>query len=170
MFFTAFTESVPVPAAELSSFTGYTYILSRAWVTTDGVWISNWILDHVQVVITSVALSPIHTLYISVQHALSLLSLLHLHQLFPGSSFQRRTFPLLWVPKLSLCLSYQLLTETAHTDWTIAVLQLTFTHSPTNSLHSTHWTKLGRVIQPQSRPNRKHRSSVDVGDMVSCVI
>jgi hypothetical protein len=42
-----------------------------------------------------------------------------------GSSFQRRTFPFLWVPELSPCLSYQLLTVTAHNDWTTAVISLT---------------------------------------------
>jgi hypothetical protein len=36
-----------------------------------------------------------------------------------GNGFQRRTFHFLWVPELSLCLSYQLLTATAHNDWLI---------------------------------------------------
>jgi hypothetical protein len=47
-----------------------------------------------------------------------------------GSGFQRRTFPFLWVPELSPCLSYQRLTAKAHNDWT-AVLYLT--NSPINS-------------------------------------
>jgi hypothetical protein len=38
----------------------------------------------------SIALSLIHTLYNSLQHALCLLSLLCLHQSLPGSGFQRR--------------------------------------------------------------------------------
>jgi hypothetical protein len=34
----------------------------------------------------------------------------------PGNGFQRRMIPLLWVPELFPCLSYQLLTATAHND------------------------------------------------------
>jgi hypothetical protein len=34
----------------------------------------------------------LHTLYNSLQHALSLLSLLYLHRLSPGNGFQRRSF------------------------------------------------------------------------------
>jgi Trk-type K+ transport system membrane component len=49
-------------------------------------------------------------------------SLLCLLQLLSGNGFQRRTFLLLWVPELSSCLSYQLLTATAREDWTAAVL------------------------------------------------
>jgi hypothetical protein len=40
----------------------------------------------------TIALSLIHTLYNSLQHALSLLSLLYLHRLSPGNGFQRRSF------------------------------------------------------------------------------
>jgi hypothetical protein len=57
-----------------------------------------------------------YILYNSLQHALRLFSLLCLHQSLSGNGFQRRTFPLLWVPELSPCLSYQLLTATAHKD------------------------------------------------------
>jgi hypothetical protein len=58
----------------------------------------------------------------SLQHALSLFSLLCLHQSLPRNGFQQQTFPLLWVPELSPCLSYQLLIAMAHNDWTAAVL------------------------------------------------
>jgi hypothetical protein len=72
-------------------------ILSQVWVITDGVWIGNWIYwtltDHNYSVITNS-----HTLSSSLQHVLSLLSLLCLHQLVPGSGFQHRTIP---VPQLS---------------------------------------------------------------------
>jgi hypothetical protein len=40
-----------------------------------------------------------------------------IHQLFVGSSFQRRTYPLLWVLELSLWLSYQSLTMVALNNW-----------------------------------------------------
>jgi hypothetical protein len=40
----------------------------------------------------------------------TLLSLMCLQKSLPGSGFQRRTFPLLWVSELSSYLSYQLLT------------------------------------------------------------
>jgi hypothetical protein len=39
-----------------------------------------------------------------------------------GSGFQRRMFPFLWVPELFPCLSYQVLTATAHKDCTSVVL------------------------------------------------
>jgi hypothetical protein len=80
-----------------------------------------------------ITISLIQTLCSSLQHALCLLSLLCLHQ-SSGNAFQWQTFPFLWVLELSLCLSYQLLTATAHKDWTAAVLKVT------NSLtHSLHW-------------------------------
>jgi hypothetical protein len=47
-----------------------------------------------------------HTLVFTSASSLPLLS----------SCFQRRTYPFLWVPKLSLCLTYQLLIVTAHKD------------------------------------------------------
>jgi hypothetical protein len=49
---------------------------------------------HLRIVTTSncIGLSLIHTLYNSLQQALSLLSLLYLHRLSPGSGFQRRSF------------------------------------------------------------------------------
>jgi hypothetical protein len=58
----------------------------------------------------TVALPLIHILCSSLQHILSLLSLLYLHQSLPCIGFQRRKFPLLWVSELPPCLSYQLLT------------------------------------------------------------
>jgi hypothetical protein len=68
---------------------------------------------------------------------------LQIHHTLSRNGFQRRTFPLLWVPELSPCLSYQLLIATAYKDWISAVLSLT--HSPTNSIHSTdcHCQHLG---------------------------
>jgi hypothetical protein len=100
-------------------------------------------------------LSLIHTLCSS-------LSLQCLHQLLPGNGFQRQTFPSLRVPKLSLCLSYQLLTATAHKDWTAAVLYLSIslTHQPTRStpLHCTALTELCRSSHMASeRTHKEHR-------------
>jgi hypothetical protein len=70
--------------------------------------------EHLQIVTTS-NYSAIANSYtpLSLQHVLSLLSLLCLQQ-YSGNGFQRRTFPFLWVPELSPCLIYQLLTATAH--------------------------------------------------------
>jgi hypothetical protein len=45
---------------------------------------------------------------------------------------KKQTFPFLWVPELPQFLSYQLLTATAHNEWTATILQLT--NSPINSL------------------------------------
>jgi hypothetical protein len=82
-------------------------ILSCVWVTIDGfwnneriywtVWYSAWLHLKFTVTITS---------------SLPLL----------GSGFQRRTFPFLWVPQRVPDISYQLLTATAHKDWTAVVL------------------------------------------------
>jgi hypothetical protein len=47
---------------------------------------------------------------------------------------RRQTFPLLWVPELSPCISYQLLTATAHNDCTAAVLWLTNSSLPCTAL------------------------------------
>jgi hypothetical protein len=100
-------------------------------VAIDGVLIVMWIYwiltdPWLQVIIT---VTLIRTLYSSLHRHLSLLSLLCLHP-FSGNGFQRRTFPFLWVPELSKCLSYQLLTATAHNSWTPAVISLT--HSRTH--------------------------------------
>jgi hypothetical protein len=82
------------------------------------------------------ALSLIHTLSSLLQYALSLLSLLCPHKWLSGNGFQRRTFPILWVPELSPCLGYQFLTATAHKDWTTADLQLTHKASHSAPLFS----------------------------------
>jgi hypothetical protein len=91
-------------------------------------------------------LSLIHTLSSSLQHVLSLLSLLCLHQLLRGIGFQQQTLPLLWVSELFPCLSCQLQTAKAHCDWTAAVLTA---HQPTHftllystTLHSLKWTQV----------------------------
>jgi hypothetical protein len=63
------------------------------------------------------------------QQILSLLSVQWLHQSLSACSCQWWTFPLLWVPELSPCLSFQLLTATAHNYWTTVLWltdQLTF--------------------------------------------
>jgi hypothetical protein len=72
-------------------------------------------------------------------------------------NFRRRTFPFLWVPKISPYLSYQLLTATAHNEWTSVVLQLTnsVTHRPSNS---TRFSITVLLITPRCGPHRKHRS------------
>jgi hypothetical protein len=58
------------------------------------------------------------TLYNSLFHTVVFLVNYSLHYPLPGNGFQRRTFPLLWVPELSPCLSYKFLRETAHNYWT----------------------------------------------------
>jgi hypothetical protein len=93
-----------------------------------------------------------NTLCSSLQHALSLVSLLSPHQSFPGHGFQRRTFFFLRVREISLCLSYQLLTATAHNDWTAADLYLThsFNYQPTcsTSLNWILFTPLYSICSP----------------------
>jgi hypothetical protein len=84
--------------------------LSHVWLSADGVWIGNWIywtLTDLWLQVT-IALSIIRTLYNSLQHAISLFNLLRIYQSLSGNGFQRRKFPLLWVPELSPCFSYQL--------------------------------------------------------------
>jgi hypothetical protein len=92
---------------------------------------------------------------------LRILSLLCLHQSLSGSGYRQRTFLLLWVPALSPCLSYQLLTATAHNDCTAAVRYLT--HSATKSLHFTQLNRNNSteclLITPRHGPHGKHRSS-----------
>jgi hypothetical protein len=61
------------------------------------------------------------TLYSCLQHALSIFSLTFLHQSLLGNDFQQRTFPIL-SSRTTPCLSYQLLTATAHKNWTAEVL------------------------------------------------
>jgi hypothetical protein len=116
-----------------------------------------------------------HTLCNSLQHALSLFSLLWLHQSLLSIGFQCRKFPLLRVPELYQRLSYRLLTVTAHNDWT-AVFWIT--HQPTLHFHALHclliivllitfWHGLHRKHQSSiavqlllSKPHRKHRFPV----------
>jgi hypothetical protein len=63
-------------------------------------------------------------------------------------------------------LSYQLLTATAHNDWTSAVLWLTnsVTHQLTNW---THFSLTALLITSGHGPCRKHRSSIAVYDPLS---
>jgi hypothetical protein len=99
-------------------------ILSRFY----GLWLRmvfglvTGFIEHLQLVTTSNC-SAIANSYSATHYSthLSFLSLLCLHQ-FSGNSFQQQMFHLLWVPQLSPCLSYQLLTATAHLEWTAAVL------------------------------------------------
>jgi hypothetical protein len=64
-------------------------------------------IEHIQIISTSNSNSSrIYTSYNSLWHALSLLSLLSLHQSF-GKGFQRRPFHFLCVPKLYPCFSYR---------------------------------------------------------------
>jgi hypothetical protein len=85
------------------------YIILNSWVTIDRVI---GFTDHSQNLTTVMTVSLIRTLYSSLEHTLSLLSLLCLHR-SSGNSFHQRTFPLLCIPELSPCLSYQLI-ATAH--------------------------------------------------------
>jgi hypothetical protein len=55
-----------------------------------------------------------YTSQITIAHRLVLSVCYSLYKAFIGSGFQRRTFPLLWVPEPSLCLNFQLLTAAAH--------------------------------------------------------
>jgi hypothetical protein len=57
-----------------------------------------------------------------------------------GNGYQRRTFPLLWVTELTPCLSYQLLTATAHNDCS----DCSRTHF--TSLHCTQLHSLTEMI------------------------
>jgi hypothetical protein len=90
--------------------------------------------EHFQIVTTSKcsAVTNTHTLYNSLQHTLSLFSLLCLHQSLFSNGFQWQNFPLLWVPELSPCLSYQLLTA-KH----LVTTELLFSNSLTNQLFTS---------------------------------
>jgi hypothetical protein len=87
-------------------------------------------------------LSLIHTHCRSVQYAPSLLSLLCLQQSLTGNDLHWRTFPILRVPELYPCLSYQLLTATAtRTEPQQSSNSLTLLHCTTLS----NWTELGQL-------------------------
>jgi hypothetical protein len=96
-------------------------------------------IGHLQIVTTSnysgIANSQTRSL---LPHVLSVLNMQCFRQSLPGNGFHRRTYPLLWAPEPSPCLSYQLLTAAAHKDWT-AVLSLI--HQIFTSLHCTNWTR-----------------------------
>jgi hypothetical protein len=66
-------------------------VLSRVWVDIDGVldwWLDLLtILTHDSCLYLIIAPSPSSTLYKSLQHTLSLFSLLYLHQSSPGNGF-----------------------------------------------------------------------------------
>jgi hypothetical protein len=64
-------------------------ILSRVRVTINGVWIGNWICDHLQIVTTrNYSANANLPLSSSLQHVLSLLSLPYLHLSLPGDGSQ----------------------------------------------------------------------------------
>jgi hypothetical protein len=118
-------------AAFLVSITIYCHVYE--WLQT-GFGLVIGFVEHSQIYTTSKynTIANSHTLHFTTTWTkstlhftttrLSLLSLLCLHQSLPGSGFQQLMFSLLWVPKLSPCLSYQLLTATAHKDSTAALL------------------------------------------------
>jgi hypothetical protein len=99
----------------------YYFILSQGGVTVDGVL--DWRLDLLTTLTMPnyIAIADVHTLHISTAHTKSFQSAVS-SPVVAGNGFQRRTLPLLWVPELSPCLSYQLLTATARNDRTAAVL------------------------------------------------
>jgi hypothetical protein len=105
-------------------------------------------------------LSLIHTLGKTLKHLLIVPSLLCLQSL-PGDGFQRRALPLLWVPELSPCLSYQLLTATAHNDWTATVLWLT-AHQPTHftPLYSTALCSIIVFLTSITSGHGQHRRQI----------
>jgi hypothetical protein len=80
---------------------------------------------------------------------LNLLNLLCLHLSLSGNGFQRWTFPLLWLPEMRLCLSYQLLRATAQTT------------NPSGYL-TNPVSLIVLLIISQHRLHRKNRSSVFV--------
>jgi hypothetical protein len=102
----------------------------------------DWWLDLLYTLIQRVT-----TLYRSLLHTHTLISTVTSSRLLFGSGFQRRTFPFLWVPDLSPCLSYQLLTATPQNDWTPTALRLTsnqlnhFTSLYSTALQYLNWTR-----------------------------
>jgi hypothetical protein len=141
----------------------YCHVYEWVWL---GFGLVIGFIDHLQVVTTSNynSLTGLHALKITVTAHTVFSSLHSLHHSFPGNGFQRRMLPLLWVPELYLCFSYQLLTGTAHNYWTAAVLWLTdwlTAHQPTHSTvfhctHSLNWTLLvmscSLGVDPQRKP------------------
>jgi hypothetical protein len=110
--------------------------------TRDFIWWLGLLTTYRSNIYVTIALSLILTICGLLKHVLSFLSLLCLHQSLSGNSFQWWTFPLLWVAELLPRLRCQLLTATAHNDWTSV---LTGTHLPTSSLlscTSLNWTEL----------------------------
>jgi hypothetical protein len=111
-------------------------------------------------------LSLIHTLCSSLQHVLSLLSLLSLHLSLLGNGFKRRMFQFLWVPELLPCLSYQLLTVTAHNrtavPWLNPLIQQSTLHFPT-----LHCTNSNCPAYMSALTAQKHLSSVAVQLLLS---
>jgi hypothetical protein len=76
-------------------------------VTIDGVWTGNWIY----LALTDRNYSAIANSHSAIHYSKHL-SLPCLHHSLSGNGFQLRTIPFLWVPELSPCLSYQLVTAT----------------------------------------------------------
>jgi hypothetical protein len=105
----------------------------------------DWWLDllHTLIQLTTLYSSLSHTH--THTHTHTLVSTVTSSQPLFGIGYRRRTFPLLWVPELFLCLNYQRLTATAHNDWTTAALWLL-----TNQLTSLHCTLLHCIHETQS--------------------
>jgi hypothetical protein len=79
-------------------------ILSCVPVTIDGVWIGNWIYWTL-----TERNYNYSTVVNSLQHALSLFSLLYFHRLLPGNGFQHHSFLTFHVHFLTCLLSHNLL-------------------------------------------------------------
>jgi hypothetical protein len=113
--------------------------MSRVWVTKAGVSICNQVYWTLQLVTTSIysAIANSYNVQLTTARTKSSQSAVFL-SVVAGKGFQRLTFPLLWVPKLSLCLTYQL-----HRS---SPLTISLTHQPT--LYTPlHCSKLSRTVE-----------------------
>jgi hypothetical protein len=101
------------------------------------------------------------TLYRSLlHHTHTLVSIVTSSMPLLGNGFQRRTLPFFWVPEISLCLSYQLLTATAY-NWAPEVMWLS--HSLINQLTPLRWLtdwQIWLLVTYRHGPHKKHSFSV----------
>jgi hypothetical protein len=78
-------------------------LTQRDSVTRDVFGLVTGFTEHLQLVTTSNDYNPrLYTVCNLLRHAFSLLRMLRLHE-SSGNSFQRRTFPFLWVPEIFPC-------------------------------------------------------------------